>query len=97
MRESLLVKRTLDKSCPTCDHNLIANCGYVHTNDSFEDANFSDIHLHAEQFCKPRSTQEQVFENSKWKTYDDYKYLETTHFEGFQIQPEKFLFRVGIG
>ena len=84
--------------CPTYDHNLIANCGYVHTNDSFEDANFSDIHLHAEQFCKPRSTQEQVFENSKWKTYNDYIDIWKLHIlRDFKILPEKFLFRVGIG
>ena len=44
MRESLLVERTLNKSCPTCDHNLTANCGYVDTNDSFEDTTFCDKH-----------------------------------------------------
>ena len=35
------------------------------------------------EFHKPVSTQDHAFENSKWKAYNDYKYLETTHFEGF--------------
>ena len=60
----------------------ITNCGYAYTNGSLEDTNFSDIHMHAEQFHKLVSTQDYVFENSKWKIYYDSKYLETTHFEG---------------
>ena len=63
MRESLLVERTLNNSCPTYDHNLIANCGYAYTNGSLEDRNFSDIHKHASQLHNPMSTQDHVFEN----------------------------------
>ena len=47
--------------------------------------------MHAEQYHKPMSTQDHVFENSKWKTYNDNKYLETTHFEGFPNSAREIL------
>ena len=41
------------------------------------------------------STQDHVFENSKWKAYNDYKYLETIHFEGIPNSAREILIQSG--
>ena len=38
-----------------------------------------------------------VFENSKWKTYNDCQYLEVAHFEGFPTLAKEILIQSGNG